>query len=169
MKSLLQIIYRKPSVAKGNPVVGEWSGCASRFGAMETRPKVAGAKRRVPTIEDDERVFFFEIALRGLDADGPGFIGQQRDVIVTVEDGQDALPGFAAQLHVSHQGDAVRGIVQRDGEQPLAGDFSLELFRLCRQRHHGQVVERRQVAGMLGCPKPVEVTRERFSGGIVQG
>ena len=111
----------------GSPVAGQRSGWASRFGAIDTPGNDAGA---TVTFHPSTTTSAAS-PLKSLAAASISMVlrlaRNQRDVVVAVEDGQNALAGFSAQLHVRHQRDALRWIVQRDPESALA---------ICRLRSH---------------------------------
>ena len=71
----------------------------------------------VPAIEDDERRIAFEVGEGCVNRDGAAFAGREGDVVIRIENGEDAVAGgFAAKLEVGHEGDGFAGIGQSDFE-----------------------------------------------------
>jgi hypothetical protein len=104
----------------------------------------------------------------GFDGDLAGLAGDEGDVVVGVEDGEDAgvllIPChcLAMELEVGHEGDGFGGVAECDGEHGVLafgaggrGDI---------KRCGGQGGETGEV--VLGYVLPVEVGREELAGGV---
>ena len=75
----------------------------------------------VEAVDQEQGCVVREVFCGGLNREGAGFAGDQRDVVVGVEDRQDAFAGLLlVELQVGHQGDGVGGVLQRDGEECIA-------------------------------------------------
>lgn len=72
---------------------------------------VRGENVDVEAIDEKQRRLAGEIFSGKLNGHGAGFAGSERDVVIRIEDGEDAFAGlFLMQLQMCHKRDGGRGV-----------------------------------------------------------
>ena len=139
----------------GGPVGG--------LGVQVESDAVGGLDVDVEAVEEQEGRVVLEVLCGGLDGDGAGLSGDEGDVVVGVEDGEDAAAGLLlVELEVGHQGDGWGGVVESDSEDGVvAFDVGCDGGVECGGGEFGQASE-----VVLGDVLPIEVGGEEFAGRV---